>query len=141
MQGMMRAIGDAAPERGARLDHDEAERPFDPGKASDGSRRAGESAADHAHRQWRLPHLAPFKFDSRSPTCLRQIKAQNKDEDMTRSAKRCSRARIFGLSKRISFRAESYWREEILLPAPPAGAADLFRARKIDDEAMTHTRS
>jgi hypothetical protein len=62
MQGMMRAIGDAAPERGARLDHDKAERPVDPGKASDGRRCAGESTADHAHRQWRLPHLAPFNF-------------------------------------------------------------------------------
>jgi hypothetical protein len=64
MQGMMRAIGDAAPERGARLDYDEAERPVDPGKASNGSRRAGESTADHARCKWRLPHLAPFKFHS-----------------------------------------------------------------------------
>jgi hypothetical protein len=64
MQRMMRAIGDAPPKRGARFHHDEAERPVDAGKASDGSRRAGESAADHAHRQWRLPHLAPFKFHS-----------------------------------------------------------------------------
>lgn len=66
MQGMVSAVGDAAPERSARFHHDEAERPVDPGKASDGSRRAGESTADHAHRQWRFPHLAPFKLHSLS---------------------------------------------------------------------------
>ena len=64
MQRMMRAIGDAAAERGSRFHHHEAERPVDAGKATDGSRRAGESTADHAHRQSRLPHLAPFKFHS-----------------------------------------------------------------------------
>lgn len=64
MQRMVGAIGDATPKRGARFHHDEAERPIDPGKASDGRRRAGESTADHAHRKWRLPHLAPFKFHS-----------------------------------------------------------------------------
>src|SRR5262249_44010871 len=42
MQWMMRAIGDAAPERGARLHHGEAKRPVDAGKARDGRRRAGE---------------------------------------------------------------------------------------------------
>ena len=122
---MMRAIGDAAPERGARLDHDEAERPIDPGKASDGRRRAGESAADHAHRQWRLPHLAPFKFDSRSLCCLRQIKPRNKDEDMTRSAQALFSSAHFRALKRISFRGGSDRREEISLPAR-AGVAGKF---------------
>ena len=58
MQGMMRAVGDAPSERQAGLDHDETERPLDTGEAGDGGRHAGESAADHAHREWRPPHLA-----------------------------------------------------------------------------------
>ena len=62
MQRMMRAIGDAAAKRSARLDHDEAERPVEARQAGDRGGGAGESTADHAHREWRLPHLAPFNF-------------------------------------------------------------------------------
>ena len=60
MQGMMRAVSDAAPKRGARLDHDEAERPIETRQAGDRGGGAGESAADHAQSEWRLLHLVPL---------------------------------------------------------------------------------
>ena len=59
MQGMMRAVSDAAPKRSARLDHDKAERPIEARQAGDRGGGAGKSTADHAHREWRLPHLTP----------------------------------------------------------------------------------
>ena len=51
IEGMVTAIGDASSKRGARLDHDEAERRLDAGEASDGRSGAGEAATDHAHRE------------------------------------------------------------------------------------------
>jgi hypothetical protein len=75
MQGMMRAISDAASERGSRLDNDKAKRLFDAGEAGDRGGSAGEPAADHAQSEWRLPHLAP---DRTLGSCLGQIDARNK---------------------------------------------------------------
>jgi hypothetical protein len=43
--------------------------------------------------------------------------------------------------RRISFRNAHDRREEIPSRTEPALQADLFQAREIDDEAMTHTSS
>src|SRR6476646_141620 len=59
MQGMMGAIGQAAPERTAWLNHDEAERLVQSREAGDRRGGAGESAADHAKSEWRLSHHSP----------------------------------------------------------------------------------
>ena len=56
---MVRAIGDAPPERRAWLSHDEAEGLVEVVKASDRRHRAGKSAADHAQSEWRIPHRSP----------------------------------------------------------------------------------
>jgi hypothetical protein len=85
MQGMMRAVSDAAPKRSARLDHDKAERPIEARQAGDRGGGSGESTADHAHREWRRPHLTP-SFRSSSFESLGRIKPPNKDLDMTACA-------------------------------------------------------
>jgi hypothetical protein len=82
MQGMMRAVSDAAPKRSARLDHDEAERPIETREAGDGGGGAGESTADHAQSEWRLPHRILFEFHSSLQSLVR-IKPPNKDLGMT----------------------------------------------------------
>ncbi len=57
MQRMVAAIGDAATEHGRGLDQHQAERLGETSEASDRARRSSEASSDHAHGEWRRPHL------------------------------------------------------------------------------------
>jgi hypothetical protein len=54
---MVAAIGDAAPERRARLDEHRTERRVEAAEAGERSGGPGEAPADHAHRLHRFAHF------------------------------------------------------------------------------------
>ena len=54
---MMAAVGNAAPEHGRGLDQHQAERLGETSEASNRARCSSEASSDHAHGEWRRPHL------------------------------------------------------------------------------------
>ena len=57
MQRMMAAVGNATPEHGRGLDQYQAERLGETSEASNCARCSSEASSDHAHGEWRRPHL------------------------------------------------------------------------------------
>src|SRR5581483_8597645 len=103
MQGVMAAIGNAAPKHGRRLDDHKTERLRKAREARNRTRGPGEASANHANGQWRCPHsCSPANEVSRVPE-LHRIGAAMKPY--------CYRAAILigrNLSRRMQIAAAAF---------------------------------